>query len=107
VAEATPKVRHWIPTREYADVVEFLRAGGKIPPNLAVRLSAHYVGHPAELPPELDRFPTSTTHRKGKAPPIKRKGAIVCHAIDAEVNMCRNCRACWDTRVTNVSYRMH
>lgn len=107
VAEATPRVRHWIPTREYADVVEFLRGGGRIPPNLAVRLSAHYVGRMADVPPEIAHLPTSTTHRKGEAPPMKRKGAIVCHAIDADVNMCRGCRACWDTRVTNVSYRMH
>jgi len=30
-----------------------------------------------------------------------------CHAIDSPVNQCRRCRACWDARVTNVSYRMH
>jgi hypothetical protein len=107
VAEATPDVRHWIPTREYDDVVEYLRAGGRIPENLAVRLSAHYVGKAAQVPAELARLPTSTTHRKGDAPPVARKGAIVCRAIDADVNMCRGCRACWDGRVTNVSYRMH
>ncbi len=107
VAEATPDVRHWIPTREYSDVVAYLRAGGTIPPNLAVRLSAHFIGHVADLPPEIAHLPTSTTHHKGTMSPVKRKGAIVCHAIDADVNMCRKCRACWDTRVTNVSYRMH
>jgi hypothetical protein len=61
----------------------------------------------AEVPRELDHLPTSTTHRLGEKPPLRRKGAIVCHAIDSPVNMCRNCRACWDARVTNVSYRMH
>lgn len=107
VAEATPEVRHWLPTREYDDVVAYLRAGGRIPENLAVRLSAHYVGRPADIPLELSRLPTSTTHRHGDAPPVKKKGAIVCHAIDSDVNMCRGCRACWDARVINVSYRMH
>ena len=107
VAEATPEVRHWLPTREYGDVALYLRAGGKIPPNLTVRLSAHYVGKRPEVPAELEGMPTSTTHRQGEDPPIKRKGAIVCHAIDSPVNMCRKCRACWDPRVTNVSYRMH
>jgi hypothetical protein len=107
VAEATPHVRQWLPTREYADVVEFLRGGGKIPPNLAVRLSAHYVGKIADVPPELAHLPTSTTHRLGEDPPVERKGAIVCHAIDSPVNQCRRCRACWDPRVVNVSYRMH
>ncbi len=107
VAEATPGVRHWLPTREYADVRGFLAAGGVIPPNLTVRLSAHYVGKIADVPAELAHLPTSTTHRMGERPPIKQKGAIVCHAIDSPVNMCRKCRACWDSRVTNVSYRMH
>lgn len=107
VAEATPHIRHWLPTREYEDVRTYLLAGGKIPPNLAVRLSAHYVGKVAEVPTELAHLPTSTTHRLGEAPPVKRKGAIVCHAIDSPVNMCRKCRACWDARVVNVSYRMH
>lgn len=107
VAEATPDVRHWIPTREYADVAAYLEAGGKIPPNLTVRLSAHYVGQVAEVPAAIAHLPTSTTHRLGDPPPLRRKGAIVCHAIDSPVNMCRNCRACWDPRVTNVSYRMH
>lgn len=116
VAEATPGVRHWLPTREYVDVAVYLAAGGKIPPNLTVRLSAHYVGRAPgqnkldtgnELPPEIAHLPTSTTHRLGDPPPIRGKGAIVCHAIDRPVNMCRKCRACWDPRVTNVSYRMH
>ncbi len=107
VAEATPRVRHWLPTREYDDVVAYLRAGGVIPPNLTVRLSAHYKGEAPIVPPELAHLPTSTTHRLGEPPPIRRKGAIVCHAIDSPVNMCRGCRACWDGRVTNVSYRLH
>lgn len=107
VAEATPMVRHWLPTREYDDVRAFLAAGGVIPGNLAVRLSAHYVGARAEVPAELAHLPTSTTHKLGAPPPLKRKGAISCHAIDSPVNMCRGCRACWDARVVNVSYRMH
>lgn len=107
VAEATPAIRHWLPTREYGDVATYLRAGGKIPPNLVVRLSAHHVGKVADLPAEIAHLPTSTTHQLGEGPPVHRKGAIVCHAIDSPVNMCRRCRACWDTRVTNVSYRMH
>ena len=107
VAEATPDVRHWIPTREYDDVVAYLRAGGKIPSNLSVRLSAHYIGEKPEVPSEISHLPTSTTHRDGEAPPLRRKGAIVCHAIEADVNICGGCRACWDSRVTNVSYRMH
>jgi hypothetical protein len=112
VAEATPSVQQWLPSREYEDVEAFLAAGGKIPPNLVVRLSAHYIGKAPEVPAALVHLPTSTTHHEGEAPPLKRKGAIVCHAIEdaaatGEKNMCGKCRACWDSRVTNVSYRMH
>lgn len=107
VCEATPHVRHWLPTREYADVGEFLAGGGQLPRNLTIRLSAHYVGRAADVPAELAHLPTSTTHRLGSQPPLRGKGEIVCHAIDSSVNMCRKCRACWDPRVLNVSYRMH
>lgn len=107
VAEATPHVRQWLPTREYDDVVAYLAIGGIIPPNLIVRLSAHYVSRIAQVPEAIRHLTTSTTHRAGEAPPLQQKGAIVCHAIDSPVNMCRKCRACWDPRVTNVSYRMH
>lgn len=107
VAQATPHVRQWLPTREYDDVAQYLRQGGKIPPNLIVRLSAHYVGKAPDVPTELAHLPTSTTHPQDAKPPVRGKGTTVCRAIDSPVNMCRKCRACWDPRVKNVSYRMH
>ena len=91
VAELTPDVQHWLPTREYE-----LVKNREFPPNLNVRVSAHMVDG---NPPDLD-LPTSTVHDKtdpaGHECPAPNQG-----------NQCGDCRACWDPNVANVSYRVH
>ena len=47
IARQTPTVRHWLPTREYAMVREYLDKGNTIPENLTVRFSALMVDGPA------------------------------------------------------------
>jgi hypothetical protein len=108
VCELTPKVRHWLPTREYYIVIEYLRAGGKLPANLCLRLSAHWVGLPAFVAPELAGLPTSTVHLEHRRPVQlrKRNQSIECKAYTRE-DSCGNCRACWEPRVKNVSYAKH
>ena len=62
VARRTPWVRHWLPTREKAMVKSFLRAGGVIPGNLTIRLSAAMVDGD---PPRASRpLATSKTLRR-------------------------------------------
>lgn len=107
VCESTPNVMHWLPTREYQYVEQFLAAGGVIPSNLTVRLSAHYIGTVPDVPRAIAHLPTSTVHHDDQPMPIKGKGAIGCRAIEARENQCRGCRACWDSRVRNVSYPLH
>jgi hypothetical protein len=97
VARRTPNVRHWIPTREYRTVNDYCASGGTIPPNLAVRLSAHMV----DSPPPTGDLPTSTVHT-ATAP----QGSHVCPA-PLQGNSCGDCRACWDPAVPNVSYHKH
>lgn len=109
IAEATSRVQHWLPTREYGIVAQFLREGGVIPPNLTVRLSAHWNGEAPELPPRLFGLPTSTVHfEHGKPVQIsaRRKDSIECRAYTRD-NFCGNCRACWSPDVQNVSYTKH
>lgn len=43
VARLTPKVKHWVPTREYEHVKNYLAGGGTIPGNMVIRPSAHMV----------------------------------------------------------------
>jgi Gene product 88 len=87
VAEHTPDVRHWLPTRE----TEIVRAVGEFPENLVVRLSATKIdGKPPRWPT------TSTVVTEGETCPASHQGGS-----------CGNCRACWERSVANVAYRKH
>jgi hypothetical protein len=121
VCERTPEVRHWLPTREYEMVAEFLDAGGVIPANLCIRLSALMIDSEPPwmlegievrpgttiIPAGLANLPTSTVHTPGAGSPVTGKGAIECRAVELRENQCGSCRACWDVRVRNVSYPEH
>lgn len=92
VVRATPKTRHWLPTKEprYVD-----RAN--IPVNLVVRVSAPMVDQagPKAWPN------VSTVHTTKPA-----KGAHVCPAPKQD-GECGKCRACWTATVRTVSYHQH
>jgi len=97
VALNLPRVRFWLPTREYQTVEAYRRMGGRIPRNLCIRYSAHLVDG---LPPVRYGLPTSGVHsRRGAIP----KAAHVCPAR-TQGNKCGPCRACWDPRVRIVSF---
>jgi len=113
IAERTPTVRHWLPTREYKIVQDYLKSGAVIPANLTIRLSAHMRD---AAPPSGYGLPTSTVHSHGNAPngsanPLKIFQPIpatsrVCPAPQ-QGNQCGECRACWNSNVANVSYTAH
>lgn len=109
VARATAHVKHWLPTREYGIVAQYLREGGDIPSNLCIRLSAHYIGERPRVPAELLGLPTSTVHAEERAP-VRGFGrvnaSIECRAYTRD-NSCGSCRACWTPGVQNVSYLAH
>ena len=96
VAIATPETKHWLPTHEIFIVSRYLRKHGKFPSYLTVRVSAAMVdGEPSK------RFElTSTVHKLGK--PIGRE--CIAHKQN---NECKDCRACWNPRIKNISYRYH
>jgi hypothetical protein len=96
ICQRTPKIKHWLPTREASLVKDYLKIYKEFPKNLVVRVSAPMVdGEP------LKSFRwTSTVHHKGK--PIGHD----CPSRFQQ-NKCMDCRACWDKRVTNVSYHKH
>lgn len=100
VAELTPSVRHWLPSREYRLVREYFETEPSPPANLNVRLSAHMLGGVAPRFPGLPV--TVSTVSKGAAP----KGAHRCPA-PKQGNVCGSCRACWDPAVTHVDYSFH
>ena len=94
VAKRTPNVKHWIPTREYRMVKDYLADGGAIPKNLVVRISAHMVNAAA---PNIAGLPTSTV--------VTNRGAT-CPARFQD-NACGDCRRCWNPNIKTVSYHKH
>ena len=89
VCKQTPSTEHWLPTRER----KFLPLStDSIPKNLLIRLSSHKVDQgPVKSWPW-----TSTVSTTTKTCPARDQG-----------NKCLDCRACWDRKVSNVTYPKH
>ena len=90
VCKRTPETRHWMPTRE----ARFLKLMDPdiVPPNLIIRMSSHMINQkPVKFWPW-----TSTVSTSGKTCPAADQG-----------NKCRDCRACWDRNISNVTYPKH
>ena len=90
VCKRTPDTKHWMPTRE----ARFLRLMDPdiIPSNLIIRMSSHMIDQgPVTFWPW-----TSTVSTKSKTCPAMDQG-----------NSCKDCRACWDRKITNVTYPKH
>ena len=90
VCKRTPSTKHWMPTRE-ARFLKLLHPP-IIPSNLIIRMSSHMIDQgPVTFWPW-----TSTVSTKSKTCPAQDQG-----------NSCRDCRACWDRSVSNVTYPKH
>jgi hypothetical protein len=96
ICQQTPEIEHWLPTREVKVVSDYLKIYKEFPDNLMVRVSAPMIDG---LPIKSYKY-TSTVNHKTK--PIGHD----CPARFQD-NECRDCRACWDREVTNVSYHKH
>ena len=97
VAALTPRIKHWLPTRELGIVQAYIAKGGSVPPNLTIRVSATMVDGAA-----TGRWPTTSTVHTESA----KDGSHVCPAPQQD-NKCGKCRACWSRDVQNVSYHKH
>lgn len=99
---ATPDCQHWLPTREYGIVKDFIAKHGQLPANLTVRLSAMYPDKPVKIPASLQGLPgiaASNVHTPGA--PVH---GHACQA-PAQAGACLDCRACWTGQT--ISYAMH
>lgn len=99
IARLSPETHHWLPTREYKIVSDYLAAGGEIPDNLVIRLSAHMVDGP--LPEKL----------AAKHPGLTVSGVSTiagdCNAQKRKDGTCGTCRTCWNRNVPSVTYLKH
>jgi hypothetical protein len=102
IARRTPDVRHWLPTREYRIVTDYVTSGGTIPDNLNVRMSAHMVGGHVPTFPRLRGLVTVSTVSRNVDYPDARD----CPSR-FQGNSCRDCRACWSRDVAHVDYHLH
>jgi len=96
VCELTPDTRHWLPTRE-AWTKKHLR---NKPKNLVLRFSMPMVDQaPAKSWPNVSTVMSKDQQWFGAT-------SVACVAPDQD-NECRDCRACWDPSVKNVTYWKH
>ncbi len=96
----TPNTRHWLPTREYSLIKDYVAIGKAIPSNLTVRLSAMYPNQPVKMPKSLQGIKGITVSNVHTDKPIGE----VCKAPTQD-GACVDCRLCWSDIV--VSYALH
>ena len=94
VCELTPHINYWLATREYK-IIDRIKEGD-IPKNLVLRVSGIKIDG---QPPKFWKW-TSTVHKNKK--PIGRE----CPAYK-QGGECGSCRACWNHKVKQVSYKEH
>jgi hypothetical protein len=97
VVKNTPNTLHWLPTREYGLVSEYVKTYGAFPENLIVRLSASKFNGvaPVALAESLGVYVSgaSATDYNCRAP--------------KQNNACGDCRMCWNKNVFQVNYKKH
>lgn len=102
IARRTPRIRHWLPTKEYGLVWRYGRLYGDFPGNLIVRVSGPTIG---QDPPFLGRhISRSSVVRKPSETRLYQCPAT----IPGNPHTCaaNGCTACWDSR-RGVAYRLH
>jgi Gene product 88 len=97
ICELTPKIRHWLPTREVQILSAYTKSGGTIPDNLLVRVSATKVDGQATKTWQW----TSGVH--DKLAPVEGER---CTAPDTN-GECGACRKCWSHDVNHTTYHLH
>ena len=97
VCNNTPETRHWLPTRE----ARYLPLNhDSIPKNLTIRFSSHKINQPP-----VKSWPWASTVYSHDAP-IYGATSLKCPALK-QGNSCKTCRACWDRKISNVTYPKH
>jgi hypothetical protein len=108
VASSTPTCMHWLPTREYSIIKDYIRKHGRdsIPNNLKIRLSAMYPDKKVVIPVSLQGIANVTVSNvhTSLVTLVNNDLGNACKASD-QGGECRDCRLCWSD--ATVSYLMH
>ena len=97
VCRNTPTITHWLPTKEFKQISDYLDSGKTFPDNLVIRLSA-YMNESAP--------PTNLANKLGVFTSGSSKNNYTCLA-PKQKNKCLSCRLCWDKSVANIIYHTH
>ena len=100
VAWSSPNIRFWLPTKEYKLVKEYTK-DNDIAPNLIIRVSNPNVN--SNTLKKADHSHISTVYSKDM---LENSEGYICPA-SKQGNECRDCRACWNDKVSEVSYIAH
>jgi hypothetical protein len=95
VCQLTPKIKHWLPSREYSFVRAYL-AHKSFPDNLTVRLSSLKIDGVRPLIAKFLGLTTSGVSKHQFNCPAPFSGG-----------KCLQCKMCWDKNVSHVTYRAH
>ena len=97
IANRTKEITHWLPTREVGIVQQYKKKYGKFPINLVVRISSTMVnGVPHKFHEHSSTVATSKALSIGHLCPAPKQN-----------NKCGDCRACWNTNISNITYLKH
>jgi len=97
VCNLTPNIQHWLPTREYHFVAQYIKKHGAFSSNLTVRVSAYMIDGlpPTSFAKAFDVVTSGVAKDSYSCPAYGQKGK------------CLDCRACWNKSVANVNYKLH
>ena len=92
VCNRTPGAKHWLPTREvkYTSLMD----PAIVPTNLKIIISDHMIDQ--ATPVKSWPYTSGVTTKHDATCPAPTQG-----------NSCKDCRACWDRSVSNVTYPKH
>ena len=99
IAKNTPKIKHWLPTKEYQLIRQYEKEFGEFPKNLIVRVSA----------PMVDTILQGQKHTSSVIKDsefTETKTNKICKAYK-QGNECLDCRMCWNKDIRNIGYKYH
>lgn len=106
VASQTPDIKHWLPTREYKYLSDYINTGLEVPANMYVRVSAYMID--GVLPLEFARKLNSMPNVKGfiGVSGVSKDDEVANCPAYKQGGACGDCRTCW-TDKESVIYPFH
>jgi hypothetical protein len=115
IADRTPGIRHWLPTKQFNDVLWYLREHGPFPENLFVRVSSPMVNgygvirkwrQIKVLNRTLGDYVTFSVVSTGELPDFPDRG-LVCPSVTEKAQCGVDCQACFANTWITVNYPEH